>query len=1033
MKKIISNLLLIISCVLLFSTVSSSQQIWGPEGLNMPGGFNGWTNPPTIDAFAGIQRPTGKLLVNTELTTRRYKTLIYIAATGGDATAGTYPWLFTSGPTGSPYNNKWSNVIVQMNTLQSYTFQHADNNSVTLVNDKYYSVNWSDNGYSHTNAIWMVTSATPVQLTTVTQLPIAGNVSPNQSVTVTVTTNVNKSAEELMYIRYTTNNWVSSSLAAVSFVGNSGTATLPGQSGGTTVRYYAFSTTVSNPTSDFDMYTINHNNNSGSFYSYSVLSPTYTITASAGPNGAIVPSGIVIVNHGNNQQFIITPNSGFYVDSLIVNGVKTDSTTSYTFYNVTANHTIRAVFAYKVNVTFRVNMKAQMKMERFKPNLGDYVTVRGSFNNWGDAPNGNLDTLKDADNDSIYTKTISIKAEQTIYFKYWKSLRGGLEWEDAIGDREFVVGSSDTQTPVVFFNNEDIPVFVTFQVNMKVQMKKGKFIPSLGDAVTVRGTFNSWSTIDTLKDLDNDSIFTKTIPISKNQTINYKFWKTFRDGVDWENSSGDRIFNLTDVDVTIPQVYFSNEFPDVNVTFQVNMKIKMIEKTFLPQLGDAVTVRGSFNDWGVSTNNPDTLYDADNDSIYTKVIPISGNQTIYYKFWKSERAGISFEKDPERQHLLLLDDEALPIVYFDRDETVDMGLVAVSHGWNMVSVPVTVYDFRKNVLFETAQSNAFTYQGSYLVKDTLTNGPGYWLKFVGEQSINMIGSPISTLTIDVTLGWNMIGAISSPVSIGSIIQTPENNISSKYYGYNNGYQIADNLMPGKAYWIKVKDDGQVQLVSGGLVNKQAKAESAGSRNKNEIVITDAVGKTQKLLFGEADISSLSFYELPPIPPSGIFDVRFATGSMFAASKENVILISDAEYPVKLSWTYDKSVKAKLVVDGDEISMHNRSSFEITKPVSMLILKFESGSFIPNQYALEQNYPNPFNPATVINWQLPVGSFVTLKVYDVLGREVATLVDGFKEAGYYEATFDAGNLSSGVYYYKLTAGSFRSVKKAILMR
>ncbi len=1031
MKKFTSNLLLIFSCVLLFSTLSSSQ-IYPPEGLNMPGGFNGWTNPPYINAFAGIQKAGGKLLVNTELPTRRYKTLIYVAATGGDTTAGTYPWLFTSGPAGGYYNNKWGGVTVAMNQLQNYIKEGADN-SVTLVNDRYYTVNWRDNGYQNTNAIWMVTSATPVQLTSVTQSPLAGNVLPGQSVTVTVATNLNKSAEELMYIRYTTNNWVSSSLAAVSFIGNTGTATLPSQSGGTTVRYYAFSTTVSNPTSDFDMYTINHNNNSGSFYSYSVLSPSYTITASAGPNGAIAPSGDVTVNHGNNQQFIITPNPGFFVDSLMVDGVKTDSTTSYTFMNVTANHTIRAVFAYKVNVTFRVNMKAQMKMDRFKPELGDYVTVRGSLNNWGNPPNGNLDTLKDADNDSIYTKTIAIKAEQTIYFKYWKSPRGGLQWEDAISDRQLVVGNSDTQTPIVFFNNEDIPVFATFQVNMKIQMKKGKFIPSLGDAVTVRGTFNSWSTIDTLTDIDNDSIYTKTIPISKNRTINYKFWKTFRAGVDWENFFGDRIYNLTDADVTIPSVYFNNEFPDVNVTFQVNMKIKMLEKTFLPELGDVVTVRGSFNDWGNSTNNPDTLYDANNDSIYTKILAISGNQTIYYKFWKSERAGMGFENDPERQHLLLLEDEALPIVYFDRDETIDSGIVAVSHGWNMVSVPVSVYDFSKTNLFPTAQSNAFTYQGSYFVKDTLTNGPGYWLKFVGEQSINMIGSPISSLTIDVMQGWNMIGVISSPVSIGSIIQTPGNNISSKFYGYNNGYQIVDNLMPGKAYWIKVKEAGQVQLVSGGFENKQAKAESACLPNKNEIVITDAVGKTQKLIFGEADISTLSFYELPPMPPTGIFDVRFASGSMFAASKENVILISDAEYPVKLSWTHDKSVKAKLVVDGNEISMNNQSSLEIKKPVSMLILKFETGSFIPNEYALEQNYPNPFNPTTIINYQLPIGKYVTLKIYDVLGREVATLVDEFKEEGYYEVSFDASKLTSGVYFYRLQSGIFNSVRKMLLLR
>lgn len=93
--------------------------------------------------------------------------------------------------------------------------------------------------------------------------------------------------------------------------------------------------------------------------------------------------------------------------------------------------------------------------------------------------------------------------------------------------------------------------------------------------------------------------------------------------------------------------------------------------------------------------------------------------------------------------------------------------------------------------------------------------------------------------------------------------------------------------------------------------------------------------------------------------------------------------------------------------------------------------------IPTHYSLEQNYPNPFNPSTKISWQSPVGGWQTLKVYDVLGCEVATLVDEFKEAGYYEVDFDAssaaGGLSSGVYFYKIKAGSFTSIRKMLLAR
>ncbi len=85
------------------------------------------------------------------------------------------------------------------------------------------------------------------------------------------------------------------------------------------------------------------------------------------------------------------------------------------------------------------------------------------------------------------------------------------------------------------------------------------------------------------------------------------------------------------------------------------------------------------------------------------------------------------------------------------------------------------------------------------------------------------------------------------------------------------------------------------------------------------------------------------------------------------------------------------------------------------------------------YSLSQNYPNPFNPSTKISWQLPVGSQATLKVYDVLGKEVATLIDEYEPAGKYEVEFDATGLSSGMYFYKLEAGIFSSIKKMILIR
>jgi len=90
-------------------------------------------------------------------------------------------------------------------------------------------------------------------------------------------------------------------------------------------------------------------------------------------------------------------------------------------------------------------------------------------------------------------------------------------------------------------------------------------------------------------------------------------------------------------------------------------------------------------------------------------------------------------------------------------------------------------------------------------------------------------------------------------------------------------------------------------------------------------------------------------------------------------------------------------------------------------------------FSPISFELHQNYPNPFNPGTVINWQVPVNGFVSLKVYDMLGNEIAVLVNEEKAAGGYQTEFNASNLSSGTYFYRLEAGSFVQTKKMIFLK
>jgi hypothetical protein len=88
---------------------------------------------------------------------------------------------------------------------------------------------------------------------------------------------------------------------------------------------------------------------------------------------------------------------------------------------------------------------------------------------------------------------------------------------------------------------------------------------------------------------------------------------------------------------------------------------------------------------------------------------------------------------------------------------------------------------------------------------------------------------------------------------------------------------------------------------------------------------------------------------------------------------------------------------------------------------------------PVTYFLSQNYPNPFNPSTTISYQLPAAGKVTLKVFDILGKEITTLVNEEKTAGSYKVNFNGGRLGSGVYFYQLRSGSFIQTKKLVLLK
>jgi len=180
---------------------------------------------------------------------------------------------------------------------------------------------------------------------------------------------------------------------------------------------------------------------------------------------------------------------------------------------------------------------------------------------------------------------------------------------------------------------------------------------------------------------------------------------------------------------------------------------------------------------------------------------------------RDEVGGTAFVVNMKQQDSVLVTDPdiaAFRIVYSSENSVT----ATLQGGWNVVSLPVTVSDRRTTSVFPSATSSAFAFTPTgYVSKDTLDYGVGYWLKFASTQVVTLTGDLTTEDTIDVVLGWNIIGSISYDVPVDSIIQIPSGIVQSSYFGYqpSSGYGAATMVEPMKGYWVKVSQNGQLIL------------------------------------------------------------------------------------------------------------------------------------------------------------------------------------------------------------------------------
>lgn len=143
----------------------------------------------------------------------------------------------------------------------------------------------------------------------------------------------------------------------------------------------------------------------------------------------------------------------------------------------------------------------------------------------------------------------------------------------------------------------------------------------------------------------------------------------------------------------------------------------------------------------------------------------------------------------------------------------DTNVVTVNAKWNLVSNPQLAENDSSHILFPTAVSKTYRYDQSsgYQESPRVENGNGYWIKFNSYEEFNIAGVVNTIDAIEVKEGWNLIGSISNSVPTIGIIQIPPDIVVSEYFGFDDGYKIAEMIIPGKAYWVKVSQDGALIL------------------------------------------------------------------------------------------------------------------------------------------------------------------------------------------------------------------------------
>jgi hypothetical protein len=363
---------------------------------------------------------------------------------------------------------------------------------------------------------------------------------------------------------------------------------------------------------------------------------------------------------------------------------------------------------------------------------------------------------------------------------------------------------------------------------------------------------------------------------------------------------------------------------------------------------------------------------------------------------------------------------------------------SVAANWNLVAFPGLRSDMTPTGLFPDRDPAAqvFKFTGSYQPVTELVPGEGYWLKMLTNKAYTYTNTEaVPREPYKGISGWNIIGSYEYVVDVNFIRTAPAGRKVGQMFRYvpGIGYQASSIMEDGFGYWINLSGAADI-LIPGSFEPTLSKyEENLISSQWGKINITDAAGQNYTLYAADAS-ADLDMFNLPPLPPDGMFDIRFGSQRYVEIISTNqTIDLNGVVYPVTIS-VDGVNLNVEDAINGSFINSSVKSGENIVINNSFINkLKISSSNITPTEYVLEQNYPNPFNPATTIKFAIPETGNVRLVIYNSLGQQVAELVNSTLEAGNYSYSWDASTVASGMYFYELNTNNFTSVKKMMLLK